>query len=240
MNCPNHPELEATAFCRKCGTPMCQDCQHPVLGSVYCAEHAAASAAPPPPRADRFVDSPYSTPEPGYRQPVPAPRANPANPGTPPALAFILGFIPGVGAICNGQYAKGLIHAVIFGLLITITSNSHSGSVEAFTGIMIGVWVFYNAFEAFHTARKRQMGAQVEEFSSLFEVQTNSRLPVGAIILIGAGTVLLLDSTDVISLERFIRFWPALLIVAGVYMLYSRLNPKSGAAVDNSGVEVQR
>ena len=102
---------------------------------------------------------------------------------------------------------------------------------------MIAVWVFYNAFEAFHTARRRQMGVAVEEFSSLFEVQTNSKFPMGAILLIGAGTVLLLDSTDVISLERFVRFWPALLIAVGVYMLYARLNP--GTAKD-SNVEVGR
>ena len=32
-----------------------------------------------------------------------------------PGLAFALGFIPGVGAIYNGQYLKGLVHALIFG-----------------------------------------------------------------------------------------------------------------------------
>ena len=33
------------------------------------------------------------------------------------AIALFLGFIPGVGAIYNGQYAKGLVHAVVFGLI---------------------------------------------------------------------------------------------------------------------------
>ncbi len=248
MNCANHPETEATAFCRECGKPMCKECECPAQGSVFCSDHvpaqAPALAQAPPPR-DRFVnapyvDSPYSMPDmpvTELHRRLPATSPNLGNPGTPPALAFILGFIPGVGAICNGQYAKGLIHAVVFGLLITIANNSHSGSVAAFAGIMIAVWVFYNAFEAFHTARRRQMGVAVEEFSSLFEVQTNSKFPMGAILLIGAGTVLLLDSTDVISLERFVRFWPALLIAVGVYMLYARLNP--GTAKD-SNVEVGR
>ena len=35
-------------------------------------------------------------------------------PDISPGLAFFLGWIPGVGAIYNGQYAKGLVHAVAF------------------------------------------------------------------------------------------------------------------------------
>ena len=60
MNCANHPEVAATAFCRECGQPMCLDCQRPALGSVYCAEHlpvpvssfgaSNTGATAPPPR----------------------------------------------------------------------------------------------------------------------------------------------------------------------------------------------
>ncbi|NDJ12496.1 MAG: hypothetical protein EBY17_15070, partial [Acidobacteriia bacterium] len=39
MNCANHPEANATAFCRECGQPMCPECQRPALGSVYCQTH---------------------------------------------------------------------------------------------------------------------------------------------------------------------------------------------------------
>ena len=31
-----------------------------------------------------------------------------SDPGASPGLAFLLGFIPGVGAIYNGQYVKGI------------------------------------------------------------------------------------------------------------------------------------
>jgi TM2 domain-containing membrane protein YozV len=237
MNCTNHPEAIATAFCRECGKPMCQQCQRPALGSVYCEEHLPAAAAPPPipdpavHGSSAYAGSPYTTsaPPPFERH---APYTEPAiNPGSPdpdahPVLALILGFLPGVGAIYNGQYAKGLIHAVIFGLLISIVSNSHNGGVAGFVGIMIGAWVIYQAFEAYHTARKRRYGVAVEEFSSLFEIRpTHGRFPVGAIVLIGLGFLLLLDTTDIISMEQFERYWPAVLIVVGLYLLYARLNP---------------
>lgn len=263
MNCANHPEVNATTFCRECGKPMCEECQRPALGSVFCAEHvpAAANRQPPPlpeqPRVDParpsgYQASPYASP---YTAPPPlntgtaayaSPYTTPpyttpvtegpvADPSVHPALALILGFVPGVGAIYNGQYAKGLVHAVIFGLLISLITNSHSGGMAAFLGIAIAVWVFYQAFEAYHTARKRRYGLAVEEFSSLFEVgQTHGRFPMGALFLIGVGFILLLDTTDIISMERFERYWPVLLIGAGVYKLYTRLN--SAASAQDAGV----
>ena len=238
MNCANHPEAVATAFCRECGKPMCHECQRPALGSVYCEAHLPAAAPPPVPDPSPrgsagYTGSPYTTSAP---PPPPRPDASPytapatyqtaPDPTAHPVLALILGFLPGVGAIYNGQYAKGLIHAVIFGLLISIVSNAHNDGVAAFVGIMIGAWVIYQAFEAYHTARKRRYGLAVEEFSSLFETRpAHGRFPAGALVLIGIGFLLLLDTTDIISMEQFERYWPAALIVVGLYMLYARLNP---------------
>jgi TM2 domain-containing membrane protein YozV len=222
MNCANHPDVSAAAFCRECGKPMCQECQRPALGSIYCAEHLPAAAAAVPPIPSHVAPSPYTSSP--YTAPV---FDHPAmDPSVHPVLALILGFLPGVGAIYNGQYAKGLIHAVIFGLLVSIADNVHRGWLEGFIGIMIGVWVIYQAFEAYHTARKRRYGIAVEEFSSLFEIRpAHGKFPVGAIVLIGAGFILLLDNTGIIRLRQFERYWPALLIVAGLYLLYARLSP---------------
>jgi hypothetical protein len=255
MNCANHPEVAAAAFCRECGKPMCVDCQRPALGSVYCAEHLPAAAVPPssapPPKAAAgpgFQSSPYASDlADGIRQQassIPSPYTAPApvyaprqvlDPGAHPALALLLGFIPGVGAIYNGQYAKGLIHAVIFGLLVSLETNLNNGGFEALVGIMIGVWVIYQAFEAFHTARKRRYGIAVDEFSSLFDFRpVNGRFPVGAILLIGLGFFLLLDTTGMINFRTVVRYSPGLLIVFGLYLLYNRLgadSPRATSAV---------
>ena len=232
MNCANHPEIAATAFCRECGKPMCAECQRPALGSVYCVEHLPAAASPfPPPFAPSAVPRTEQAVPPGaspYTAPVtPAwtgPSRQVVDPGAHPALALLLGFAPGVGAIYNGQYAKGLIHAIVFGLLVSVVSKSQNGGTAALVGIMIGVWVIYQAFEAFHTARKRRYGVAVEEFSSLFEFRpSNGRFPFGALILIGLGFFLLLDTTNIISINQLVRYWPGILIVFGLYMLYNRL-----------------
>ena len=249
MTCAKHPESEASAFCRECGKPMCPECQRPALGSVYCVDHAPAAQSgnptatgyppPPPPPPPSFKGAPYAAPP-----PPPPPYPGSSYPGSPytatgsippntkrtsrgpsPALAFLLGFIPGVGAIYNGQYAKGLVHAVIFGILVSLASSHHNG-LEPLIGISMAIWTFYMAFEAMHTAQKRREGIVPDEFSSLLNVhQSNGRFPVGAVLMIGFGCVLLLDTLGVISLDQLERFWPLGLIGFGVWRLYARMNP---------------
>jgi hypothetical protein len=69
-----------------------------------------------------------------------------------PFLAGILGLIPGVGAMYNGQFVKAMIHLLVFVCLVAITD--HFGAA----GILIAGWVFYQVFDAIHTARARAMG----------------------------------------------------------------------------------
>jgi hypothetical protein len=207
MTCPNHPEAQAVAFCRSCGKPLCEECKRPAQGTVYCAEHAPAptyntTAAPPPP-----ASRPYPTIE---------------AVASPPLAAF-LGLIPGVGAIYNGQYAKGLVHAVVFGLIISIMHAS-AGDSEPMLAFLLVAWVFYMIFEAYHTARKRVMGEPVDEFSSLVNMRGGSRFPTGAVLLIVLGVVLLLNTLDILDFRYLARYWPVVLILAGVYMLWARLS----------------
>ena len=45
MNCANHPETAAVAYCRTCGKPLCQVCERPAQGTVFCQEHVARRGA---------------------------------------------------------------------------------------------------------------------------------------------------------------------------------------------------
>jgi hypothetical protein len=136
MNCAIHPDQLATAFCRDCGKALCAECQRTAQGTVFCAEHGPAAAGPPPP-----------TPPPPVSPSAPWPGPPPAvNAGVSPGLAFVLGLIPGVGAIYNGQYAKGLVHVIVLGLLISIESSGASGGLEPLFGLLIALWFFYMAF----------------------------------------------------------------------------------------------
>jgi len=232
MNCVNHPEAPAIAYCRECGKALCEACRRPAEGTIYCEQHAPASAqfAPPPP-ATAPPPPPYTVPDPTpytadspYSAPPPAPPSI-VDPGASPGLAFLLGFIPGVGAIYNGQYVKGLVHVVVMGVLIAIVSSEDlSANLQPLFGMMIAVWVFYMAFEAYHTAKKRQLGQPVDEFSSIVPRRGKpSGLPLAPTFLIAVGLLFLLHNLNIIRIGELLRYWPVALICLGVYMLYERL-----------------
>ena len=92
------------------------------------------------------------------------------------------------------------------------------------------------AFEAYHTARRRQQGLIVDEFSSLFPMRGGAKkFPVAPILLIVLGVVFLLNNLDFFQVERIIRYWPVLLIGLGVYMLYARMSGSESS--ENGGVQ---
>jgi TM2 domain-containing membrane protein YozV len=232
MNCANHPDIAATAFCRTCGKPLCAECQRPVKGTVVCAEHApveasaygtvpgTAAAGPtpgaPPPSASPAADNPWVAPPPRAQSSI----------GASPGLAFVLGLIPGVGAVYNGQYAKGLIHAVIFGTLVSINTSDAAPGMEVLFGVLTLAWTFYMAFEAYHTSARRSRGEAVDEFSSVFPIDQSVRrtgFPIGPVMMIALGFVFLLNTLDLVSLRAILRFWPVFLIALGAYMLWARL-----------------
>lgn len=211
MICAVHPDREAVAYCRNCGRAMCPDCRRDLRGMVYCEDclvervqgigGAAAAAAP----------APASSGAPLSRE------------GPSPGLALFLGFIPGVGAIYNGQFAKAFLHVVVFGLLVSLAD---SPATRPFQGIFIALSIFfvpYMAGEAYHTARKRQQGVPVDEWSGLLPAGTRLQGSLGAIILIVVGVVFLLDTLEIVRLAQILKYWPVLLILAGALMLYQKL-----------------
>jgi hypothetical protein len=64
----------------------------------------------------------------------------------------------------NGQFFKGLIHVVIFAVLISITEY------HGIFGIFIGAWCIYQSFEAFHTAKALRDGQPPPDPLGLNEV----------------------------------------------------------------------
>ncbi len=286
MDCANHSGVSATAYCQNCGKPLCAACvRNTAAGQILCEPCAVAWQ--------------------NLQQPFVAPPAGSPN----PAVAAVLGLIPGVGAMYNGQFIKGLIHVVIFALIISITT--HYGLF----GLFIPAWIIYQAFEAYHTAVARRDGMPLPDPLGLNEVGNwlnfsgrphqpgqpqnpnanpgtastgaaagayqpppytggyqqgytpvagftsaapgapgygnpgygnpayvdpgappvppvhwRRREPIGAVILVGIGLILLLNELGFVA-ERFLHFlWPLLFIALGAWLIIRRIGdtPPSG------------
>ena len=47
MNCANHPDVAASAYCQFCGKPLCNECIRSVGGVVYCESCLQARVGAP-------------------------------------------------------------------------------------------------------------------------------------------------------------------------------------------------
>lgn len=272
MDCVNHRGVAATAYCQNCGKALCATCvRNAGNGQILCEPCLVAWQ--------------------NAQQPFVA-----AQMGPNPSAAAVLGIIPGVGAMYNGQYFKGLIHVVIFVVIISITT--HYGLF----GLFIPAWILYQAFEAYHTAKAIREGTPLPDPLGLNEVGNWMNLggpqpgvpgqprpgqpgvagqpgapppggtaagyqqvpytqyqapyaqpgapgyvdpgvppeppvppvfwrrkePIGALILIGFGLLLLLNQMDLLAGHLFKYLWPLIFIALGVWLIFRRLEDSKG------------
>jgi Domain of unknown function (DUF5668) len=231
-----HPDAPPAApkvvgYCRACGKPLDELTVRSAHGTIYCQEHIPMQQQTVPP-----IPIPGPIPEPSYASPYTAAVPPPiVNHDASPGVAFVLGLIPGVGAIYNGQYAKGLVHVIIIGLTISILANDAARGFEPLVGLLLAAFFAYMAFEAYHTARRRQQGLVVDEFSSLFPMRGSHKFPIAPILLIVLGVIFLLNNLNLFQIEHIIRYWPVLLIGLGAYMLYLRMAGSSENSSSRDG-----
>ncbi|MGH9415234.1 MAG: B-box zinc finger protein [Terriglobales bacterium] len=216
MNCYLHSDRPATAYCRTCGRALCPEDQREIYGVIYCQECLARPLGQAPPAAAA----------PGIAAPAAAPASTPGTPS--PGLALALGFIPGVGAVYNGQYLKAFVQVVIFAFLIAM-ENSVSAAVDTFFGLAIAAFYFYMVIDSFHTAKRLQAGLPADDFLNLGGGAGQPiNAPVAAIVLIVIGVIFLLRSMGFFYYDISRFFWPAILIAVGIYLWLRQRGPQQG------------
>lgn len=228
MNCATHNDVAAVAFCRTCGKPLCQTCTRDVRGVIYCENCLAA-------RMEGTQPSPGYTPPPpaGFVPPAPGPYVPPTVPFPPPApstgpnpavAGILAGFFPfGVGAVYCSQYAKGLAHLVIMVLLIVFESSDIPDFMHAALGVGIAFFYVYQIIDAVRTAKALQMGEPAPDPFGLAQTfgtgerLEGSKVPTGAVILIGLGVLFLLHTAGLFEMGMGL-FASLILIFLGVWL----------------------
>jgi len=224
MNCAVHNQTPAVAYCRTCGKALCEQCKRDVRGVIYCEDCLAsrvegtlppAVAAAVPPGAVSAAGAPSGGPN--------------------PVAATFLGFIPGVGAIYNGQVVKGLIHVLVFAGLIALSEHTE------FFGVLVAFFYCYMVWDAYATAKAIQerrslpdpfgLGANLPASETAAPaspgpgselVRHGPHVPTAAIVLIGLGVIFLLDNIGVFHWRWMGHLWPIILIVIGVWLIARR------------------
>jgi len=215
MKCAVHPEAEATGYCRNCGKPMCPACVRPVRDVLYCEECLARVMGVGVPTAT-VAPGVVAPGEPLPPEPVPPAGRSGGNTG----LAFLLGLIPGLGAIYNAEYNKALIHIVIFAAIILGLSSDLGNGLTAIFVLAVCIFPLYMAIDTVRVTKARSTGQQLPD---PFEGWSKNR-PIGPMILIGIGAIVLLNNFGFFENFRVRQlFWPLVLIAVGALMLRNRV-----------------
>src|SRR3981081_2514423 len=224
MNCANHADASAVAYCRTCGKALCANCTRPVRGVIYCEDCLGArmETGSAPTGTAGFVSPTFSPGAAGQIPPPPPPPGSGSGPN-PTVAGILAGFFPfGVGAVYTGQYAKGLAHLAIFVLLIA-GCTSGGDVLPGFSGIGIAFFLVYQIIDAVRSARAIQAGLPAPDpyglgatFGGGAKIET-SKIPMGAVVLIALGVLFLLHTMGFAEygLERF---WPLILIGLGAWL----------------------
>ena len=196
MKCANHPLNDSVAYCAQCGRPLCDTCRREVKGTSYCETCLAAK-----------LQSPLWS-------------SGTQHAGPAPGVALALGFIPGVGAIYNGQIMKAMVQVLLFGSLIAL-AHRVGGPMGPIFGLGAAAFYFYMVIDSYQTAKAKQTGAPTPEWFGVSDMKLDA--PLGAVILIGLGAMFLLDNLGVPIFSQIGKFWPVLLIALGIAMIQKRL-----------------
>jgi hypothetical protein len=175
----------------------------------------APAAAPPPPPPVAFG-------------PAPAPPALPPSAKNAGA-AGILGIIPGLGHLYLGLMQRGAVLFGVWVLLITLASHSHGNG--PFPGILIPFWMVFSIIDAVQQARAiNATGAPMPGILGEDKpVRVSGSLTAG-ILLVLIGGFLLLANFVTIDLSFLVDWWPALLVLFGLWQIFAYWKSKQDDA----------
>ena len=228
MNCANHADASAVAYCRTCGKALCANCTRPVRGVIYCEDCLGAKmeAGAPPANTTGYTPVAFN-PSLSGQVPLPPPPTVSGSGPNPTVAGILAGFFPfGVGAVYTGQYAKGLAHLATFVLLIVGANageNGHSEALSIICGFGIAFFYVYQIIDSVRTAKAIQMAQPIPDPFGLAATFTGgakidaSKVPTGAIVLIGLGVLFLLNTLGLAE-YGLDRFWPLILIFLGGWL----------------------
>jgi LiaI-LiaF-like transmembrane region len=218
MNCAVHPQAEAAGYCRNCGRALCAQCARNVHGMLYCEDCLAHTVT----------------------QPAGAPGAG------SPIIATLLGFIPGMGAVYNGEYTKAIVQVAVFAGLIMGVNATSSASYQVFFGLAIACFYLYMPIDSYRVAKAGQVAFQAVPLAAPQPGAPAVVAPIvpeapaaqpargaswiGPVVLVVLGVFFLLGNFGLLEGDWAKVFVPVLLILLGAWLIWRRVSrPGTGA-----------
>jgi TM2 domain-containing membrane protein YozV len=138
-----------------------------------------------------------------------------------PLAASFLSAMPGLGQIYVGYYQRGFIHAIVVSCLIALLA-SDIGPLTPLAAIFLAFFWLYNIVDA---GRRAMLYNEALAGRSGIELPEDFKTPglrgsiPGGIAIVAVGGVLLSHTRFGVPLDWLNEWWPAALILFGVYLV---------------------
>jgi predicted cobalt transporter CbtA len=130
-----------------------------------------------------------------------------------PSLAAFLAIFPGMGAIYNGNFLKGITYILIFAVLIVLTGNAQDPDSVVF-GLMIAGFYIFQIIDSYNEANKlNKSGSAAND-----EAQGKEDLSLAVLII---GVLFQLVNFDLLTFRQVTRLWPLALIAFGIKIVFN-------------------
>jgi LiaI-LiaF-like transmembrane region/Family of unknown function (DUF5683) len=137
-----------------------------------------------------------------------------------PWLAVIFSILfPGLGQVYNGELAKAFVFFAAFVGSISLVAHGNPFPFAFFIPFIL-FFALIDAWKGASSINERFLGGKpVEE-------EKASESPAWGITLVVLGIVFLANNLGWLDFDRLARFWPLLLIAAGVFFIQTSLRKK--------------
>jgi len=171
---------------------------------------------------------------PAYGQPPQAPivSAHRDPRAKSPVAACVLSAIPGLGQIYVGYYLRGFVHAVVVALLFSLVV-SDSADDDVLLPLLLVFMIFFWLYNVIDAGRRAALFNEALAGNRAVELPQDLKLPgiggsiAGGVVLIVVGGILLTHTRFGMSLDWVADWWPALGILAGLYLLIKGIHERA-------------
>ncbi len=148
-----------------------------------------------------------------------------------PALATLMSLVPGLGQVYIGYYQQGFINILVVASLITLLHRG-IGDAEPLAAIFLAFFWLYNVVDA---ARRATLYNQALAGLGPLELPEDMETPNrkgslhAGILLMVFGALILAHTRFGMPLEWLERWWPAVLVLAGAYLVFRSVMDRRAA-----------
>jgi hypothetical protein len=146
-----------------------------------------------------------------------------------PALAAILSAMPGLGQVYVGYYQQGFAHVLVAGTLIVLLSGHGLNALKPLMGFFLGFFWLYNIIDAYRRAlfyNHALAGIASVDLPPEIKLPKGQGSLIGGVVLIGFGLLFLANTAFGVSLDWLDEWWPAALVLMGVYLVWASVAAK--------------